>query len=249
MVVSYLGTTDLTRALAVSRVWQQSILGAGELRRTLFLASRWTVEDHFEWEQRSIVHEPSKTSKPVVQPHPVLRHNDSAFDNFKTYARLRSCQSISPSTLLSQPPPTKVIITHHFYSTYACCEKGLTFGHIVSALEETHARRDRIRFDHGRSTDSCLDFQDDGNSFRREVKTMKDFHKDDDVTGDDYARYRAYMCMKRRDDEIVLVSYHGVAENTQCVKLARGEVKDERQSPISIEITDDDDDGILRLGG
>jgi hypothetical protein len=77
---------------------------------------------------------------------------------------------------------------------------------------------------------------------------MKDFHKDDDVTGDDYARYRAYMCMKRRDDEIVLVSYHGVAENTQCVKLARGEVKDERQSPISIEITDDDD-GILRLGG
>jgi hypothetical protein len=47
MVLSHLPIKDLTRALSVSKRWQQVILGTVELRQTLFLAPKHTVKKEY----------------------------------------------------------------------------------------------------------------------------------------------------------------------------------------------------------
>lgn len=48
MVLSHLEIRDLASALCVSKYWYQTILGAIELQRTLFLAPKDSADEYLE---------------------------------------------------------------------------------------------------------------------------------------------------------------------------------------------------------
>jgi hypothetical protein len=145
MVMSYLGIKDLTRSLSVSKHWQQTILGAVELRRILFLEPQRTAEEYLvirhgplpQRRETFIVREATLGSNMIVATHPVLEIQPGPrfyLDVTQFYNRF---QSISPSTLLTQPPlPRLEVIVGHFFSFALQRKEGVTFGDLVTKLKQ-----------------------------------------------------------------------------------------------------------------
>jgi hypothetical protein len=156
MVLAQLEIRDLTRALSVSKYWQHIILSTIELRRNLFLAPKEKSDEALEWKQPRlewepfIVHESTSSSKSIVKAHPVLVPDLSLRTSLNIKQPHASLQMVSPSTLLTQPPVTEVIIEQHAFSipcTDARTHKfvlkrpeGVTFGDVVEEMRVRQAR-------------------------------------------------------------------------------------------------------------
>lgn len=154
MVLSYLEIKDLTRALSVSKHWHQTILGTLELRHNLFLAPM-KANEFIQWKPVGleslpfIVHEPSSTSKPIVKVHPLLFPDPALRACVDITKNHNSLRTVSPSTLLTQPPVTEVkIVQQAFIPKYHPAlkhnfvvkrEQGVTFGDVVEEMRARHA--------------------------------------------------------------------------------------------------------------
>jgi hypothetical protein len=156
MMLSHLEIKDLTRAVSVSKHWQQTILGTLELRHNLFLAPKDKPDEFIQWKrvglemQPFIVHEPTSTSKPIVKVHPLLFPEPALRSCLDTTQNHNSLKTVSPSTLLTQPPVTEVTIKQQaFIPTYHPVlqhnfvvkrQRGVTFGDVVEEMRARQAR-------------------------------------------------------------------------------------------------------------
>ena len=152
MILSHLSTRDLTRSLSVSKHWNGTILDSRELRRILFLEPAPAKEhlQHKPWYkvkqsrypekcrmQPVIIHEPSKTSKIVVEPHPVIASACDLKSRIRQDVRglsLEELKTVSPSTLLFQPPLENISV--HYGVVEIPDPPGVTFGAIVEGFEK-----------------------------------------------------------------------------------------------------------------
>jgi hypothetical protein len=154
MVLSHLEIRDLTRALSVSKYWHDTILGTLELRHNLFLTPM-KANEFIQWKPVGleslpfIVHEPTSTSKPIVKVHPLLFPDPTLRSYLDIFQNHNSLQTVSPSTLLTQPPVTQVtlkqqasipafhpVLRHEFVVRR---EQGVTFGDVVEEMRARHA--------------------------------------------------------------------------------------------------------------
>lgn len=160
MVLSHLPIRDLTRCLSVSKQWNTTILDSMELRRTLFLEPA-PVKEHLEhklWYKVKplrrpercrtvpvIIYEPSERSKIVVEPHPVIA---SACDLESRICQdirgvtLEQLKTVSPSTLLFQPPLENVSV--HYGLVKIPGPPGITFGAIVDGFEKARVLAEKV---------------------------------------------------------------------------------------------------------
>jgi len=153
MILSYLQTKHLTRVLTVSKYWQQSILGSRILRRQLFLEAALATE-HLDYVQGRdgeripcILRKPSKSSIPILEPHPVFLSGGARFETITEkdiwigQVPCESVRIIQPSTFLFQPPVAGVFITYFtrepdaFSGGHLQCRGGATFGALQEELE------------------------------------------------------------------------------------------------------------------
>lgn len=161
MVLSHLPIRDLTRSLSVSKQWNSTILGSMELRRTLFLEPA-PVKEHLEYQlwytieprrrpdRRSmalpvIVYEPSEHSKVVVEPHPVIASACNL--ESRSYQEVRELslerlKTVSPSTLLFQPPPKRVSVHYGLARLPGPAE--VTSGAIVEGYEKARELAEKM---------------------------------------------------------------------------------------------------------
>lgn len=148
---------QLSRALSVSKQFNRTILDSAELRRLIFLDSNqaseflamvkgadercYKVKD--EWQpvilrEPIVAHETSRRpTRKIVQPHPILLRDyrprliiDVSLRNFNTV------KTVPPSALLTQPPLTEVTIEHWGHTTKIRARGGVTFGAVLTAVEE-----------------------------------------------------------------------------------------------------------------
>lgn len=160
MVLSQLELRDLTRALSVSKYWHQTILGTIELRQNLFLAPKEKADELLQWKQESlewepfIIYEPTSNSKPILKVHPVLLANPTTRTCLDTLRLHGWFQTVSPSTLLTQPPVTGVKIEQHAFEiphkdahTHKFVLErleGVTFGDVVEGMRVRQARESSV---------------------------------------------------------------------------------------------------------
>jgi hypothetical protein len=154
MVLSHLDIRSLTRALSVLKYWQETILGAIELRQNLFLAPKADVEEFLEWEFEElewvplIVHESTLDNRPIIKLHPVLAPDPRACTCLDMYQRHRLLKTVSPSMLLTQPAVTEVKLEQelhamrpgHALRAVMKREGGVIFGDVVKEIEALRAR-------------------------------------------------------------------------------------------------------------
>lgn len=140
MVLSPLQIRDLTRALSVSKRWQQTILGAIELRQTLQLEPVWAVAERLQYipgmDSRLGYQHPT----PVFELHPILVTDKYPRHTIRTGQSYGSLHTVHQSTLLSRPPLVEVAITNgpHKFGLYR--KEGLTFGDVIHVLEKKCCR-------------------------------------------------------------------------------------------------------------
>jgi hypothetical protein len=150
MVLSHLPIRDLTRSLSVSKQWNSTILGSMDLRRTLFLEPA-PAQEHLEYRLRYevntsrypekcrkppvIIYEPSEDSKIVIEPHPVIASacdlESRAHQDIRSLS-LKELKTVSPSTLLFQPPLKEISVCYGPVSVPGSA--GATFGAIVEGF-------------------------------------------------------------------------------------------------------------------
>lgn len=154
MVLSHLDIKSLTRALRVSKYWHETILGAIELRQNLFLAPKDDAEEFLRWKPVGlenvpfVVRNPTPDSRPIIKTHPVLAPDPRARTCLDMYQGHRSLKTVSPSTLLTQPPVTEVKLEQelltgrpgHALRAVVKREQGVTFGDAVEEIEALRAR-------------------------------------------------------------------------------------------------------------
>lgn len=135
MVLSPLQIRDLTHALSVSKYWQQTILGAIELRQTLLLEPVWAVEECLQYISGMDSRLGYQHPMPIFELHPILVTDKYPRHTIRTGQSYGSLHTVHRSTLLSRPPLVDVAITNgpHKFGLYR--KEGLTFGGVIHALE------------------------------------------------------------------------------------------------------------------
>jgi len=238
MILSQLGLEDLTRTLSVSKSWQHTILGAIELRRNLFLAPK-EPHEFLRWEQGEPEWEPRidrdiiSGGRPIVQVHPVLQPDLRARTCLYMRQHYDLLKTVSPSTFLTQPPVTEVLIDQkisnaHFERTLKLdlrCEVGVTFGEVIEELEVLYERE-----------------TSGGRTGRyRSSSTDRDFRTAPICGG-------SRLPFDRHDTKIEAAGV--IAEGSDCVRAAREVLEQKRQSSeprgSSPEVNVEDRDSVRR---
>ena len=195
MVLSHLSTKDLTRALTVSKHWQKSILGPVLLRRNLFIeaAPKQEYLDYAKGEdgQRvpSILHEPNKNSKTIVEPHPILPPHSEPGVNARISIEHLPCDvlcTVQPSAFLVQPPLEEVNVIYYMTTDEGMIAgitsrdvkrtSGVTFGAILEELVSLRPRQvnDHCYMGFKKEEKFCLNFAGVIANNARVVKTARE---------------------------------------------------------------------------
>lgn len=145
---------ELSRALSVSKQFNKTILDSAELRRTLFLEPKQAREflamvlgvDRRcynvpnEWHpvivcEPSVLHEKRRPRK-IIELHPILlRDYSSCSENSITCRNFNVVKNAPASAFLFQPPVNEVTVEHWSHSTQVEDHGGVTFGAILTAVE------------------------------------------------------------------------------------------------------------------
>lgn len=155
MVLSHLPIKDLSRAIRVSKQWRTATLDSADLRRILFLAPR-PAEEYLEWKEGTdqrcyyalrqwqpvILHEPSPSSKLLVEPHPFLA--DACDPGHKTCLKINLPGDLRLSTVpaaafLCQPPCETIYIGFGRQCAHGETfrrEGGMTFAALLEGMLE-----------------------------------------------------------------------------------------------------------------
>jgi hypothetical protein len=244
MILSHLTIKDLTRALSVSKRWQQVILGTVELRQTLFLTPKHSVKEYLDYEQETdpegravdtITRESSESSRSclIVETHPVLKVAQSQTTHLSTHQPYAKLKTAPPSTFLTQPPIARFVICHRKIRYDVEREAGVTFGDVVSEFEKLHAMHDRKIFDRGDVNqflarfgkfpgDFKVNWDDDNIEHGSELRQT-----DDGSDDDEFAKFRL-LTSQKYDTLISGVEnwYRFVANSLECVQAARKKLAD-----------------------
>ena len=160
MILANLPIESLTRALVVSRYCRDVILGCRELRRNLFLepspATEFVEVDNRQLLEypdlhRKILNQPTQNSHIVVTVHPLLvslrdnpafcAHNCQERPSDAAYGILDgTMHTVSPSTLLFQPPPPKVRVFYRGHYFVLERDGGVTFRDVAEGLRDLRIR-------------------------------------------------------------------------------------------------------------
>jgi hypothetical protein len=184
MVLSHLPIRDLTRSLSVSKQWNSTILGSRDLRRNLFLEPAPVKEylEHKKWykikkghytekreRQPVIIYEPSEHSQIIAEPHPVIAsacNLESRADQDIRGLSLEDFKTVSPSTLLFQPPPKRISVCYG--PEIVSRSPVMTFGAIVEGFEKARKSAEKMvllfverGFGHEETYSKMLDGTDD----------------------------------------------------------------------------------------
>jgi hypothetical protein len=153
MILSHLPIRDLSRALCVSKRWQQVISGTAQLRETPFLTPKHTVKKEYLELIRNalpdgrgkdvILHGPSPRSFLIVDLHPALAVEHCWTTHLAIYQEYSTLKKAPPSTFLTQPPIARFVICHRKMRYDVDRESGVTFGDVVKEFEKLHAIHDR----------------------------------------------------------------------------------------------------------
>jgi len=175
MILLYLSTKDLTRALTVSKYWQKSILGSVTLKRILFLEAapkkeflRMVLDEDRNWVS-SLLDKPEKNCKVITEPHPMLAPYINRYEPTGTYLSIAAVpcdtlRTVHPSAFLFQPPLKNIEMAYLKLSAH--CEHwgrgrypgGATFGDLLKKVDALRIQSE----EHGElSSASSWDYDSD----------------------------------------------------------------------------------------
>lgn len=218
MILSYLQTKDLTRALTVFKRWQKTILGSIALKRILFLEA--APENEYLYfdsvpakksrgyvTRYSLVYERKERGTTIVKLHPALvPHSESFTELFRSCIEIGRehmycdrLRAVHPATCLSQPPLENVKVSYtrglsRWTDVVFRETGGMTFGALLRAMS----------------------------SLREEDKDGKLFP---------YRPYDNYVTLEEGKERCRLFAPEVVASNSDEVKTAREALVKAQSSP------------------
>jgi hypothetical protein len=243
MILSHLPIRDLSRALGVSKRWQQLILGTVELRQNLFLTPKHSAKEYLDYTEGTakgrgrdiITREYNKAHRSclIIETHPAMKVQQGRYPNLSLDQPYATLKKAPPSAFLTQPPLTEVDICHRKKRYTVERESGVTFGDVVAKFEELHAMHDRTIFDRGEGAqflsrfgrfprDFKVDWDDDnieqGSGLRQIV---------DDGGDEEFAKFRL-LTSQKYDTLISAVEswYDFVSNSLNSVQAARKAMAD-----------------------
>jgi hypothetical protein len=229
---------DLSRAISVSKRWQQIILGTVGLSQTIFLTPEHCVKEYLDYEEGTaegcgrdiIIREPFESHRSclIIETHPAMKVSQSRYPNLSTHQPYATLKTAPPSAFLTQPPLTEVDICHRKIRYTVENESGVTFDDVVGKFEELHAMHDRTIFDRGDGAqfrsrfgrfprDFKVDWDDDNIEQVSELRQIVD-----DGGDEEFAKFRL-LTSQKYDTLISAVEswYDFVANSLNCVQAAR----------------------------
>jgi hypothetical protein len=136
---------DLTRCLAISKHWRQSILSSIMLRRKLFLYPD-PKKEYYSIQSSVLLREKSATSRSIHELHPILMPYSNPCT--RIYLEVneiphKSLRTVHPATLLFQPPLDRIQVdcAKHEALIVLTRTDGVTFGDIIKGLDKLCTRR------------------------------------------------------------------------------------------------------------